>query len=138
MRAAIPVAVFGLTLARYNPTLTPSLSYSSPDGNEPVTICYRLGLAHPSCYPLFTCLRSCFTFFPIGDVAHRINLMSAVLGAGSVVLLYAIARLVEISRLLDAFSALFFAFSRTSWSHAVIAEVYAPNLLVVALTLRLS
>jgi len=69
----------GVSLLIYNATLTPSLSYKSPDGNELATIPYVLGLAHSTGYPLYTWLGKLFTYLPIGDVAHRINLMSAVL-----------------------------------------------------------
>ncbi|MDY6875463.1 MAG: DUF2723 domain-containing protein [Chloroflexota bacterium] len=136
--------IFALCLAVYNSTLTPSLSYKSPDGNELATVCYVLGLAHSTGYPLYTWIGKLFTFIPIGDVAHRVNLMSATLGAAGVVLLYAILRLLTpkaaglrhrtCSRLASAFAALLFAFSLTFWSQTGIAEVYAPNILTITLT----
>ena len=46
----IAVAIFGLALGVYNATLTPSLSYKSPDGNELVTIAYTLGLGNLARY----------------------------------------------------------------------------------------
>jgi len=91
--ALIAFIIFALCLVVYNATLTPSLSHKSPDGNELATVCYILGLAHSTGYPLYTWLGKLFTLVPIGDVAHRVNLMSGVLGAGGVVLLYAILRL---------------------------------------------
>ncbi|MDY7041403.1 MAG: DUF2723 domain-containing protein, partial [Chloroflexota bacterium] len=75
---------------------------------------------------------------PVGDVAHRMNLMSATMGAGGVVLLYAIMILLTRGRrLASAFTALLFAFSLAFWSQTVIAEVYAPNVLMVTLTVWL-
>ena len=142
----IGLTIFATVLVVYNATLTPSLSYKSPDGNELATIPYVLGLAHSTGYPLYTWLGKLFTFIPIGDVAHRINLMSAVLGAGGVVLLYAIMRQVTApgasdrvgpSRVASAFTALLFAFSRAFWSQTGIAEVYAPNVFMLALTVWL-
>jgi len=139
----IALLIFILCLAVYDATLTPSLSYKSPDGNELATVCYTLGLAHSTGYPLYTWLGKLFTFLPIGDVAHRVNLMSAVLGAAGVALLYLILRLLTgnhtpaASRLAAAFGALLFAFSLTFWSQTGIAEVYAPNLFMVALTVLL-
>jgi hypothetical protein len=128
--------VFVACLAVYNATLTPSLSYQSPDGNELVTVCHTLGLAHTTGYPLYTWLGKLFTLLPVGDVAHRVNLMSATLGAGGVVLLCAMVRLLTselgprvVSQLASSFAALVFAFSRTFWSQTGIAEVYAPNVL---------
>lgn len=142
----IGLAIFIAALAVYNATLTPSLSYKSPDGNELATIPYVLGLAHSTGYPLYTWLGKLFTFVPIGDVAHRVNLMSAVLGAGGVVLLYAIMRQLTApgasgrvgpSRAASAFTALLFAFSRAFWSQTGIAEVYAPNVFMLTLTIWL-
>ena len=134
---AIASAIFTLALAVYNATLTPSLSYKSADGNELATVCYTLGLAHSTGYPLYTWLGKLFTFIPVGDVAHRVNLMSAVLGAVGVALLYLIMLTITKRSLPSAFTALFFAFSLTFWSQAVIAEVYAPNVFMIALTVWL-
>jgi hypothetical protein len=140
--ALIAFIIFALCLVVYNATLTPSLSYKSPDGNELATVYTVLGLAHSTGYPLYTWLGKLFTLIPIGDVAHRVNLMSAALGAGGVVLLYAILRLLTsdlrraaASRLASAFTALLFAFSLTFWSQTGIAEVYAPNVFMFTLTL---
>jgi hypothetical protein len=133
--------IFLICLAVYNATLTPSLSYKSPDGNEMATVPYILGLAHMTGYPLYTWLGKLFSFLPIGDVAHRMNLMSAIMGSGGVVLLFFIIReftdeLVGdrkwISRLGSLTGALIFGFSLTFWSQTGIAEVYAPNVLMIA------
>jgi hypothetical protein len=138
--AAILAAV---SLFIYNATLTPSLSYLSPDGNELATVPYVLGLAHSPGYPLYTWLGKIFTWLPAGDVAHRMNLMSAILGSVGVGGLYLIilkllhlkAASRSLRRVAAALASLLFAFSSTFWSQAVIAEVYAPNIALVALTL---
>ncbi len=133
--ALLGLAVFGVAFLVYQRTLTPGLSYSSPDGNELIVVSQQLGLAHPTGYPLYTWLGKLFTFLPVGDFAYRVNLMSAVMAAGGAALVYAIARLLGMSALAAAFTGLLFAFGRTLWSQAVIAEVYAPNAFMVALTL---
>ena len=133
----VALGIFVSSLTVYVLTLTPSLSYKSPDGNELATICYVLGLAHMTGYPLYTWLGKLFTFIPVGDVAYRVNLMSAALGAGGVAMLYGIVLLLTRRRLPAAFAALFFAFSLAFWSQTGIAEVYAPNVFTVALTLLL-
>ena len=150
---ALALAIFALALAVYNATLTPSLSYNSADGNELATVSYTLGLAHSTGYPLYTWLGKLFTFIPVGDVAHRVILMSAVQGVAAVALLYLIMLTITSRRrdvmscdetplrtcdeAASAFTALFFAFSLTFWSQAVIAEVYAPNVFMLALTVWL-
>lgn len=148
----IGVALFTLALLVYNATLTPSLSYLSPDGNELATVPYILGLAHSTGYPLYTWLGKLFTFLPF-DVAHSMNLMSATMGAGGVALMYGVLLILLewlrtrpvaiqdeallLQRVIAAATALFFAFSPTFWSQTGIAEVYAPNLFMVALQLLL-
>lgn len=134
----IALFIFALCLFLYNATLTPSLSYASPDGNELTTVAATLGLAHPTGYPLFTWLGFLFAhLLPFGEVAHRTNLMSAILGAGGVAILYLILRRTELSRALATFAALLFGVSTTFWSQAVITEVYAPNVFMLALTVLL-
>jgi hypothetical protein len=129
-----------LSWLAYLATLSPSLSFVSPDGNELATIPAILGLAHPPGYPLYTWLGKLFTLLPVGDVAFRINLMSASLGAVAIGGLYLI--IIQIlppgratCRVAAALAALVFAFGPTVWSQVVIAEVYAPNLVFVALTM---
>lgn len=137
----------GLSLAviaflAYLATLTPSLSYQSPDGNELATIPYVLGLAHPPGYPLYTWLGKIFTLLPFGDVAHRMNLMSAICAAFGVSGLYLILSMLLHSQVASsiarrtsaAFAALIFAFSPTLWSQAVIAEVYTANVAMIVLS----
>lgn len=131
------VAVFALALAVYNATLTPSLSYASPDGNELATVPHELGLVHSTGYPLYTIAGKLFTFLPIGDVAHRMNLMSAASAAGAAALAFGCLRLLSVNRVASLFGALFFAFSTTLWSQAVITEVYAANVFMLALVLFL-
>jgi hypothetical protein len=129
----------------YLATLTPSLSYQSPDGNELATIPYVLGLAHMPGYPLYTWLGKLFTLLPFGDIAHRMNLMSAVCAAGGVAGLYLIIimllqpRLVStaVCRASAAFASFIFAFSPTFWSQAVITEVYAVNVAMIVLSFLL-
>jgi hypothetical protein len=131
------------TFAVYNATLTPSLSYLSPDGNELATVPYVLGLAHSPGYPFYTWLGKIFTWLPVGDIAHRMNLMSALMGGLGVGCLYLIiiALLHPRSasslfrRLSAAATTILFAFSSTFWSQTGIAEVYVPNTAMIALTL---
>jgi hypothetical protein len=133
----------GFAFLFYSVTLTPSLSYLSPDGNELATIPYVLGLAHMPGYPLYTWLGKLFTWLPFGDVAHRVNLMSAALGAVGVGGLYLIITSLLhhttaspiLRRAGASLAALLFAFSPSFWSQAVIAEVYAPNIALIALTI---
>lgn len=145
---ALGVTLFALIVYVY--TLTPSLSYVSPDGSELATVPYVLGLAHSPGYPLYTWLGFLFSrLLPFADVAFRINLMSAVMGAMGVGVLYLIiiqilpanyssnstTEMTNLGRAIAALCALLFAFSVDFWSQALIAEVYAPNLAMIALSI---
>jgi hypothetical protein len=139
----LALAIFLAVLAVYARTLTPSLSYLSPDGSELATVPYVLGLAHSPGYPLYTWLGFLFSrLVPLGDVAYRINLMSAVTGALAAAGVYWIlARILPDSipplwrRAAAALPALLLAFSKTFWAQSLIAEVYAPNAAGIVLTL---
>jgi hypothetical protein len=139
----IAISLAGIAILVYNATLTPSLSYLSPDGNELATVPYVLGLAHSPGYPFYTWLGKIFSWLPIGDVAHRMNLMSAVLGGLGVGCLYLVitallhpkAASPMIRRICAAVAVLLFALSSTFWSQAGIAEVYVPNIAMIGLTL---
>jgi len=154
VEVAATLGIFFAVMLVYNATLTPSLSYNSLDGNELATVPSQLGLAHSTGYPFYTWAGKLFSYLPAGDVAHRMNLMSAFGAAGASALLFPIVvllargsvplrrRLPEDQRNLvvyggAAVAALLFAFSTTLWSQAVIAEVYAPNAFMVALSICL-
>ncbi|MBI2856242.1 MAG: DUF2723 domain-containing protein, partial [Chloroflexi bacterium] len=42
---------------------------------------HALGIGHNTGYPLYMMLGKLFTFLPLGDIAFRVNLMSAVFAA---------------------------------------------------------
>lgn len=134
---ALGVGIFAASLAVYRATLAPGIHYDSVDSAELATVTSQLRLAHAPGYPLYTWLGKLFTYLPVGDAAYRLNLMSAVGAAGAAALLYGMVLLLTGSRLAGLFAGLLFAFSATLWSQAVIAEVYAPNAFMMALTLLL-
>jgi 4-amino-4-deoxy-L-arabinose transferase-like glycosyltransferase len=92
---------------------------------------------HPSGYPTYTLLAWLFTQLPVGVIAYRVNLLSAVCAAASVGLFFQIAQRLlpadERPTALPILAALTFAFSSLLWSQAVISEVYALLMLFAAL-----
>jgi Protein O-mannosyl-transferase TMEM260-like len=91
-----------------------------------------LGVAHNPGYPLYVFLTFPFSYLPIGSLAYRINLFSALLGAIAVGLTYLLARRLECRRLIALAAALGLAFGQVFWSQAVIAEVYTLHAAIVA------
>lgn len=141
----IAAALFGGALTLYWVTLAPSVAVLFDDSLEFQLIAYELGIAHPTGYPLFTLLGWLFTRLPIGDVAYRVNLMSAVFGAATVSLTYLLGRAVvpepaaadadshpwpvEAGAILGAVA---LTVSPVLWSQATLAEVYTLNAAIVA------
>lgn len=81
-----------------------------------------LGLAVS--HPLFFIVAVIAKYIPLGEFAHRINLVSAIAGAVAVANLFLLVRL-WLGRDLPAFvAALTLAISHTSWRHASIIETY--------------
>ncbi|RLC65062.1 MAG: hypothetical protein DRI48_07125, partial [Chloroflexi bacterium] len=144
----VPPFVLGIsTLALYLRTLLPSVGVA--DTFEFQVVVPRLAIAHPTGYPLYVLLGKLFTLLPLGDVAWRVNLASAVFATAAVLVLYllllrptifrqpqdACPRSIPIRWLSAFLAALTFAFSSTFWSQAVIAEVYTLHNLFVAVIL---
>lgn len=132
-----------LALAVYIATLAPGLTFenSGTDGGDLITAAWTLGVPHPPGYPTYTLLAWLATRLPVGTIAYRVNLLSAVSAALAVGLLCRNAQILlrgqKHSLLLSAASALTLAFSPLCWSQAVISEVYALLALFASLLLWL-
>jgi tetratricopeptide (TPR) repeat protein len=132
----IGVGVFLLSLAVYSATCAPTVYWH--DSAELTAAAAYLDIPHPSGYPLYTLLASLAAKVPLGNAAQRVNLMSSVFGALTVLILYYI--LIIIFRrswdrsflLMSAGIALAFAFTRTFWAVNTFAETYTLNSLIVA------
>ena len=129
VRSAAALGAGGVALLVYGLTLAPSIVQG--DSAELTVAAHSLGVPHSTGYPLYMLLGWVFTHLaPLGDVAARMNLFSAVCAAAAVGVAAALA-----GRLLRATwaglgAALLFGFSLTFWSQAVVAEVYALHVLL--------
>lgn len=97
----------------------------------------RLGIAHPTGYPLYLLLSKPFTWLPWGTVAARVNLATALFGVLAVLLLFLLIWRLGSRRIPALLAALLFALTPTFWSQAVEAEVYTLHNLIVAAALLL-
>jgi hypothetical protein len=129
--------IFIGALALYGRTLAPSVATIFDDSLEFQLVCPTLGIAHPTGYPLYTLLGKLFTLIPIGDAAYRVNWMSALFAALTVVVTYLIVRMLTDHSLAAVFASSVLAVSPVFWSQAVIAEVYALNAFFAALVIYL-
>jgi len=113
-----------LSLALYVRTLAPSLLYG--DIAEFQTLSYTLGMTHASGYPTQIIIGKLFTFLPFGDIAYRVNLMSAFFGALAVANVYLIVRLMGGWRTAGFAAAIALTASTFFWRRTIIAESYGP------------
>jgi hypothetical protein len=126
--AAVLMLAAGVTYVR---TLAPGVV--AGNSGEFQYVAAILGIPHSTGYPLYTLLGKAFTLLPVGNVAYRVNLLSAVAAALAVAAVYALALRLTGRRLLSGAMALSFAFAASFWSAALIAEVHTLNVAFIAL-----
>lgn len=139
---ALGVLSAALPFAAYLITLPPSITFE--DSGQIITAAAELGISHPSGYPLESLTGQLFTLVPFGRAAWRVNLASAGVAAACCLVLFFLARrlfleIAPAARLraagTAAVAAAAFGLSRTFWSQAVVAEVYALNAFTLAMVL---
>jgi tetratricopeptide (TPR) repeat protein len=149
----VGLAVFFLTLGVYVKTMAPTVSFW--DCGEFIATAYTMSVPHPPGAPLYVLIGRVFTLFPFGEVAARINFMSALSSALAIWCVYlttaALGRRALGGQSLKAFgdhrdigviagaavAALTLAFSYTQWYNASEAEVYGYSILFTCLGLWL-
>ncbi len=117
--------------ASYSLTIAPGLTWEhfSADGGDLISAAATGGVPHPSGYPLYLILARGFQFLPVGDLAFRTNLLSAVSSILTALLLY----IFLLHQLRDRPSAQFASFLAALayglapfvWGQALVTEVYA-------------
>ena len=127
----IAVALAVAAFVVYTRTLAPSVLWS--DYGEYQYSAYSLSVPHQTGYPLYILLAKLWTLLPVGDVAYRVNLMSAFWGAVTVALTYLCVKQLCGSRLAAALGALTLAFSTAFWTYAGIAAIRTLHTTFVAL-----
>ena len=120
----IACLVWLAAFALYVRTLAPSLLWG--DMAEFQTLSYTLGMTHPSGYMTHIMIGKLFTLIPFGNIAWRVNLMSAFFGALAVANVYLITRLHGGWRAAGLSAAAVLALLEGFWWRALIAESYAP------------
>lgn len=130
----------------YLGTMAPGLTWTNngSDGGDLIAAVATQGVAHPTGYPTYLLLAQLFQLLPVGNLAYRMNLMSAIATVAASLLVYGL-----VIRCLSAFnkqgywpaglvSGFTMGLSPLIWSQAVITEVYGLQALFVALILYLS
>ncbi|NUM81844.1 DUF2723 domain-containing protein, partial [bacterium] len=124
LSGVIPVMIYLAGLA-------PSVTFE--DSGELITAAYSWGIPHEPGYPLFTMLGKLFSYLPVGNVAWRINLMSAVFSSAGIMFLFCTcvlwlrelkAGFISVTALI---ASLCVGISPAYFSQSVITEVYGLN-----------
>ena len=128
-KVLVPAGVGLLAFMVYLQTLLPGVGWGDIARFQYVARVW--GIPHRFGYPLYIVLSRLFGYLPVGDLAYRVNLMSALFAALAVVMVY-----FTVMRLVDdwvgaASAALSFAFSVELWRQAVVAEVYSLNAFLI-------
>ena len=132
----VALAVAAAALALFVTTLQPD--FGGPEDTPKFQFLgYVLGTAHPPGYPLYVLLSHLFVQMPLGTIAYRANLFSAVMAAFACGLACLIARQHGVGRVASAASAMALASGASFWRSAVFAEVYSLAAAITAGTIVL-
>jgi hypothetical protein len=131
----VPIGLFLFSFALYIRTLAPDVLYG--DSGEFQTLTYTLGHTHSTGYPVYLLLARLFGFLPIGNLAWRVNLFSALSAALTVSFVYLLGWRFTTNWIGPTLGSLLLAVSYTFWSQAIIAEVYTPGAAFSAFILTL-
>ena len=143
--------IFSFSFIIYYLTISPTVSFW--DCGEFIACSFRLSVPHPPGAPLYLLVGRIFSLLPIfGDIAKRVNFISTLSSAFTVMFLY-LTTVILIKQYMksdeeDSFlkyvpyvggllGALTFAFTTSFWFNSVEAEVYAPSMLFTSLVVWL-
>ena len=134
----LSLATGGVSSLVYLLTMATDLTWANfgADGGELITAAVTLGIPHPPGYPTYVVLGKLFSLLPSGTTALRLHLLSALAMATAVAFItttiYTWTGKHTWSRSAAVAAGLIFAFAPLVWGQALIAEVYALNLAMLA------
>ena len=141
--------IFLVYLFSMYPTISPYR-----DSGDMIVSAFTLGISHPSGYPLYVLLGKIFALLvPFGNIAYRINLMSAVFGALACGLLYLLLKNLFLSNekyvpsinenekylilICSLLCVLIFSFTSSMWSLSIVSEMYSLNAFFTGLVISI-
>lgn len=136
LRSMAGAIVLGAGFLVYLFTTSPTVYVG--DSGEFIASAFCLGNPHNSGYPLYAMVGKIFSMIPLGNVAFRLNLMSASFGALTVWATFQIIVRLKGSLACASCAALLLAFSSGLWLQAACAEVYTFHAFFVAVLILLA
>lgn len=128
---------FLLPLGLYVKTLAPT--YIPVDSAEFALCMHFWGMCHPPGFPMYVIVGKIFTsLLPFGTVIYRANLMSAVFGALTILLVYLTQVELKVKKVFALFFALILSVSSAFWEFSVSADVFTFATFWIAMVFFLS
>ncbi|MBU1707868.1 DUF2723 domain-containing protein [bacterium] len=112
------------------------------DSGELTAVVWKLGIAHPTGYPLYTIIGHLFSMLPFANVARTMVIFSSLcMAAACSILLWTGAQIIQkyfecspiTAVIFSTIGILTFTFSMTAWQTAAYAEVYPLSLLLTSI-----
>ncbi len=132
----VPILVAVAALALYVRTLLPGMAFD--DWGEMQSVPWVLGIPHPTGYPTYVIAAWLFERLPLGDVAFRANLFSAVCMALALATASVIGIRLGVAPVIAGVAAFATAVVGTIWGSGTVAEVNPLHVLLAALILERS
>jgi len=139
----IAAGVFAAAMTLYVRTLATTLLLG--DSGEYQVLFHTVALTHPTGYPITVLLGRLITLLvPVGSFAYRANLVSAICGSLTLALVYLMGCVLSGTsshivgtRIAALVGPLALGLGQLFWWHSVIAEMYTPSAVMIALVLLL-
>lgn len=145
-RSYIPPMILAVsTLCIYLTTMAPGLTWANDgvDGGDLITAAATGGVPHPTGYPAYLLIARLFQMIPLGNLAYRTNLLSALATVLAALFIYfLVIRSLSPTESASEWQAgllagYAYSFSPIVWSQAVITEVYSLHAFFILLILYL-
>lgn len=130
----VPLTVALISFAVYVKTLLPGVAFG--DWGEMATVPHVLGVAHPTGYPTYILMAWLAELVPLGSVAFRANLLSALYVTVTLATLSLISLRLGVRPVLAIAGALAMGVVGTVWAAATVSEVNPLHLMFVALIIH--
>ena len=119
----LAVGIFVLPLALYIKTLAPN--YIPIDSAEFALCAHFWGVCHPPGFPLYVIVAKIFSgIFPFGALIYKVNLLSAIFGATTILLVFLTLVELKVSRVIAFLTCLFLAIVQPFWEFSLAADVF--------------
>ncbi|MBI4157575.1 DUF2723 domain-containing protein [Candidatus Woesebacteria bacterium] len=131
--AVLGILAFLIPLGLYLKTLSPT--YIPIDSAE-FALCMKFwGLCHPPGFPLYVAVGHYFVeFFPFGSLIYKANLISAIFGSLTVLVVYLTLLRLGVNKVTSLLLCLFLAVNAVFWEFSLAADVFTFGAFLIALS----